>query len=154
MINSIWRNFSEMSSKECYAVLELRQRVFMLEQNCLYPDIDGKDFNAIHLLISEENTLCAYLRLFPPHTLQDSRFDEKSIVFGRVVVNPEYRSKQLGKLLMKNFLDYCNQYYPTSNIECSAQAYLKKFYASFGFVINSQDYDEDGIIHADMILKR
>lgn len=153
-MNIIWRTFSELRPKELYSILELRQRVFMLEQNCLYPDIDGKDVNAMHLLISEENTLCAYLRLFPPQILQDARFDANSLVFGRVVVNPDYRSSQLGKLLMKTLLDYCDLHFPSHAIECSAQAYLKKFYSSFGFVIHSQDYDEDGILHADMILRR
>lgn len=153
-MNIIWRNFPELTAKECYAILELRQRVFMLEQNCLYPDIDSKDFSAMHLLISQESTLCAYLRLFPPQALQDARFDSNSLVFGRVVVNPDYRSQQLGKLLMKTLLDYCDLHFPSHAIECSAQAYLKNFYGSFGFVINSQDYDEDGILHADMILRR
>lgn len=144
MINFKWYKFSQLSLEQLYIVLALRSSVFVVEQNCPYLDIDGKDIHALHLLGTEGDELVAYIRLFPPKDSHDS------VVFGRVVTAKSVRTKGFGKKLMGELLNFCEANYPGYTIECSAQHYLKKFYEGFGFKICSDVYDEDGIPHIDM----
>jgi ElaA protein len=143
MIAFKWSSFDDLNVKEIYEILALRSEVFVVEQNIIYQDPDGKDLNTLHLLGTEDDTLVAYLRLFPPT-------DGDYVVFGRVVTHKSARSKGYGKQLMRELLAYCQQHYPGIPIQCSAQEYLIKFYESFGFKICSDVYIEEGIAHIKM----
>lgn len=144
MIHLNWHRFSELTTEQLYAILSLRSKVFIVEQNCIYQDLDGKDEDALHLLGMEENVLVAYLRLFLP------KHSENKMIFGRVVTEKSARTKGYGKQLIKELLTYCEVYYPGISIQCSAQNYLIQFYEKFGFKISGDIYDEDGIPHIKM----
>lgn len=138
--------FDELKLPELYAILKLRELVFVLEQACLYPDIDGKDSIAYHVLLKEEGKLIAYARYFT----KGSVYPEHASI-GRVVVDPEYRGKELGKLLMKSLLEKVDSLYKNTSIQISAQTYLIDFYESYGFKIVSAEYLEDAIPHIRML---
>lgn len=144
MITFRWYQFSELTLEQLYAALALRADVFVLEQHCLYLDLDGKDLGCLHLLGMTGNKLAAYLRLFPPQGAS------KDLVFGRVVTARFARGKGYGKKLMEEMLRYCTANYPRLSIRCSAQLYLKQFYEDFGFTTSGDVYDEDGIPHIAM----
>lgn len=144
MINFTWCPFSELTVEQLYAMLMLRADVFVVDQNCAYLDPDGKDFFALHLLGMKNNTLIAYIRLFPP------KDDQKEIIFGRVVIAKSMRRKGHGKKLMQELLAYCDNHFPGIAIKCSAQHYLEKFYQGFGFKSEGEIYEEEGIPHVTM----
>lgn len=148
MITFSWYPFQQLSVDQLYAILMLRATVFVVEQNCVYLDPDGKDKEALHLLGVDNNELVAYIRLFPP------KHSENSLIFGRVVTASHTRKNGYGKKLMQALLSYCEQHFPGINIKCSAQHYLIKFYESFGFVAEGDVYDEDGIPHIAMQLTK
>ena len=145
MINFNWYEFSKLNAKQLYDVLALRADVFILEQNCAYLDPDGNDIHARHLLGMEEDSLVAYVRLFPPVA------NEIYIIFGRVVTARSARNKGYGKKLIQELLTYCEIHFPSINIKCSAQLYLQKFYEEFGFKVVGNTYEEDGIPHIAML---
>jgi len=122
--------------------------VFVVEQNCIYQDADGKDITALHLLGMENNTLVAYLRLFPP------TIENNFSVFGRVVTASIARNNGHGKKLIQEILHYCEENFSGITVKCSAQSYLKKFYESFGFQAIGEAYDEDGIPHVMMQMNK
>lgn len=136
--------FQELSVDQLYDVLKVRSEIFVVEQNCVYLDPDGKDKETLHLLGTVDNKIAAYLRIFPPTPTQNY------IVFGRVVTASFARKSGYGKQLLKAFMDYCDKEYPGVLIKCSAQYYLKKFYEGFGLVAYGDIYDEDGIPHIGM----
>lgn len=136
--------FKALSLVELYQILQLRSEVFVVEQNCVYQDIDGKDTKALHVLGMYEGVLVAYARLFKP----GDYFEQASI--GRVIVNPAYRDKKWGHDLMKEAIKGIEQNYGVTNITISAQLYLKRFYESHGFVQTSEMYLEDDIPHIEM----
>lgn len=144
MINFKWYSFSELTTQQLYELLVLRSDVFVVEQNCAYSDVDGKDQLALHLLGMEQNVLVSYLRLFPPTDV------ENNIIFGRLVTKKSARAKGHGKKLMQELLNYCNTNYPGIGIKCSAQNYLIGFYKGFGFIQYGELYEEDGIPHIEM----
>lgn len=144
MIEFNWYPFSALNGEQVYAMLSLRSRVFVVEQQCPYQDADGQDTNTVHLFGMEEGQLVAYLRLFPP---TDSK---PEVVFGRVVTAPEVRQKGYGKQLLQEMLSYCDWHFPDTTIQCSAQHYLLKFYQGFGFKEYGDIYEEDGIPHIAM----
>lgn len=145
MINFNWYTFSELTVQQLYAVLALRAEVFVVDQRCTHvADPDGEDFFALHLLGIENDSLVAYLRLFPPTDM------ENYIVFGRVVTARSVRKKGYGKKLMQELLNYCDTHFPKVSIQCSAQYYLLKFYESFGFKAFGEVYEEVGIPHIAM----
>lgn len=144
MITFSFKKFDELTNHELYNILALRSEVFVVEQNCIYQDVDGKDIAAIHLLGIENNILLAYLRIFPP------TFENNFIVFGRVVTASIARKNGHGKKLLQGMLNYCKENFQNITIKCSAQLYLKKFYESFGFQTIGEAYDEDGIPHIMM----
>lgn len=145
MINFNWYTFSTLTTKQLYAVLALRSDIFVVEQHCPYLDPDGKDIFALHLLgIASDDSLVAYLRLFPPTDI------ENYLVFGRVVTARSARSKGYGKKLIQELLTYCDDNFPGISIKCSAQYYLKQFYENFGFKVCGKVYEEDGIPHIAM----
>ncbi|WP_026302459.1 GNAT family N-acetyltransferase [Psychroflexus tropicus] len=139
-------SFSELTPHQIYDMLQLRSEVFVVEQDCVYQDIDGHDDKAYHVMFYEEDLLIAYTRILPP----GAYFDELSI--GRVIVKQSHRRKQLGLQLMKSTIDYALELHPNSVIKISAQQYLINFYESLGFIIFGEGYLEDGIPHIGMKL--
>ena len=138
------KRFNELSTAELYYLLQLRSEVFVVEQNCVYQDIDGKDEKAIHVLGYYNNELVAYSRIFN----KGYYFDEASI--GRVIVSPKYRDKKFGHDLMRVSMNAIKENFNETAITISAQEYLKKFYESHGFIQTSEMYLEDDIPHIQM----
>ncbi|WP_053236232.1 GNAT family N-acetyltransferase [Sandaracinus amylolyticus] len=136
--------WDQLSAHALYEALALRQRVFVVEQDCVYLDADGKDRIARHLFAWEGAQLVAYARLLP----EGARFAERSI--GRVVVAPEARGRGLARTLMERAIASIREAHGPVPIALSAQAHLERFYASLGFARTSAVYDEDGIPHVDM----
>ncbi len=138
--------FEQLLPAELYAILRLRSQVFVVEQNCVFLDMDDRDQQSHHLMGWHGNILYAYTRLVP----QGISYDEPSI--GRVVTAQEARGTGIGRLLMQESISYVDLLYNKQPIRIGAQLYLKKFYESFGFIQASDIYDEDGIDHIKMIL--
>lgn len=149
MITWQWQTFEELGPHSLYAVLALRQRVFVLEQQCLYADMDGHDQAAMHLLgwqtVDGERQLAAYLRVLAP----GAKYVEMSL--GRVLTAPEARTTGAGKQLLLEGIARAVRLHAGHAIRIGAQQYLERFYQSFGFVTVSAPYDEDGIQHIDML---
>jgi len=137
--------FDELSGPQLYAILKLRQDVFVVEQTCIYQDIDDKDQFASHVQGFCDGKLVAYSRILGPNT----RFNDPSI--GRVIVDPLQRSKGMGYRLMTESMSSCREKYPKNKIRISAQLHLEQFYGKLGFKTCSDVYDEDGIEHVEMI---
>lgn len=144
-----WVRFEELRPDELYAVVRLREAVFIVEQACAYPDADGRDPVAWHLLgwlgTGKDKQLVAYARLFGP----GARYREASI--GRIVTAPEVRGSGFGRALMAEGLRRMNSLAPGQPIRIAAQIRLEKFYSGYGFTTASEPYEEDGIIHVDML---
>ncbi len=143
-----WTAFENLSVAALHAALQLRAAVFVVEQNCVYHDVDGLDPSAWHLLgwsRSEPEHLVAYLRVVFP----GARFEEVSI--GRVVTHPGWRGRQLGRELMQQGIRHTLSEYAGSAIRISAQQHLSGFYASLGFEVCSPPYREDDIPHVQMV---
>jgi ElaA protein len=145
-MNLEWKikRFEALSIKELYDLLQLRSEVFVVEQNCVYQDIDNKDQKALHLIGEDNGQIVAYARLFKPNDY----FEQASI--GRVVVKPTYRDKKLGHILMREAIYFMKSQLDATKITISAQLYLKKFYESHGFIQTSEMYLEDDIPHIEM----
>ena len=145
-MNIAWKTkrFETLSTQELYDLLQLRSEVFVVEQNCVYQDIDGKDQKAWHLIGEDNGQTVAYARLFKPKDY----FDEASV--GRVVVKQSYRDKKLGHILMREAILEIKKHFNETKITISAQLYLKKFYESHGFIQSSETYLEDDIPHIEM----
>lgn len=144
------KSFSHLGVNALYDALKLRSDVFVVEQTCIYPDLDNKDkaHGAYHLLGYEDDKLIAYARLLPP------KVSYNNLSFGRVAICSEYRNKGFGKDLMQQILKQCELLWPSQNIDIGAQVYLQKFYESFGFTPISEEYLEDDIAHIDMRLSK
>lgn len=142
------KTFQQLSTQDLYDLLHLRQEVFMLEQTCLYPDIDYKDQRALHLLGYQANQLVAYSRLF---ALGDY-FDD-GCSFGRIVSSPKVRGQGLGKQLVAENLKVIKKHWPNTPCKISAQSYLQRFYEGFGFEREGDEYLEDDIPHVAMWLR-
>lgn len=148
MINFITKSFEELSNKELYQLLQLRNEVFIVEQTCPYPDLDNKDYKSLHVLGIEGDQVVAYARLLP----QGISYDETSL--GRVVTSAAVRKKGYGKLLMYYAISETLKQFNTNEIVISAQYYLEKFYSDLGFKSEGEVYMEDDIPHIQMRLKR
>lgn len=139
--------FSELSLEELYAIMALRQEVFIVEQNCPFLDADGKDNLALHLMIfDEDKNLVAYTRLFDKDV-----YYEGYTSIGRVVTSPKARGGGLGRVLMQQSIEKVLALFGQAPIKIGAQKYLEKFYQSLGFELTGNDYIEDGIPHTYMI---
>ena len=146
-IQWLLKKFDELSPYELYAILQLRNEVFVVEQNCVFQDADDKDQNSMHLMGFDNKRLIAYTRLVPAGEIH------KECSIGRVVTSPSVRSKGIGKELMEQSITTVYHLFGKQNIKIGAQVYLKKFYESFGFEQVSDIYLEDGIEHIYMVKK-
>ncbi|MDM7849794.1 GNAT family N-acetyltransferase [Pseudochrobactrum kiredjianiae] len=142
---SLWHEIDDLTPRALYAMLKLRMDVFIVEQNCAFAEIDGKDIGAFHLRILDGEELAACLRVLPPEKAAP-------VKIGRVVVAPNYRGYKLGQRLMQEAVDFAQARFPGQPIELGGQSHLQKFYGSFGFVAISEEYLEDNIPHIDMRL--
>lgn len=145
MITWVTKTFEELTPGELYAILRLRSEVFVVEQNCVFLDMDNKDQSCHHLMGWQDEKLVAYTRLVPPGI----SYNEPSI--GRVVTSPALRGSGAGKLLMEKSIAETERLFGKVSVRIGAQFYLRKFYTSLGFEQSSEVYDEDGIDHIEMI---
>jgi ElaA protein len=139
------KKFEALTPFELYAILQLRNEVFVVEQNCVFQDADDKDQASWHLMGMQDDKLVAYTRLVPPGV----SYAEPSI--GRVVTSPQVRGMGIGKELMQRSIDECYRLFGEQPIKIGAQYYLKQFYGSLGFAQVSEIYLEDGIEHIYML---
>ena len=153
MIEWQWKQFKNLNTDELHEIFQVRQQVFVVEQNCVYQDVDGLDQYAWHLLgyQTAENSgsrqLVAYCRVvYPAH-----KYQEPSI--GRLLTVESVRKTGLGKQLLSVALINTEKEYPYKAVKISAQLYLQNFYSQFGFENVSSPYDEDGIPHIEMLRK-
>ena len=146
MTNLHWtyKAFNELSTVELYKILQLRSEVFVVEQSCVYQDVDDKDMKSHHLSAWDNDVLVAYCRILPPGI----SFKDASI--GRVLTAKNYRKTGAGRELMQRGITAALKQYGCSQITIGAQLYLKIFYGSLGFEQISEMYLEDGIPHIDM----
>ena len=140
-----WRRFNDLDNRQLYDMLRLRQEVFILEQNCLYADIDGEDHHHWHLLAYNAEQFTGYLRVIPAE-----HHPSGCVAIGRVVIPMKFRGAGLASPLMKQALDFCDSKYSQQVIFLSAQQYLHDFYKKLGFTAVGEVYLEDGIPHIDM----
>lgn len=146
-ITTEWRRFDELTAGELYELLRFRQSIFVVEQASAYPDLDGLDQSAWHLLAWLETELIGCLRLTatagPPSMGR----------IGRVAVSPSLRRGGLGRILMEKALLLCRERFPLQAIALGAQVPLVPFYESFGFATTSEPYDDFGVAHVEMVLR-
>lgn len=143
-MKTVIKRFEDLKLKELYEILRLRVDVFVVEQECPYPEIDGKDIDSIHLYLEEEDEIAAYMRILP----KGLSYETASL--GRVIVKENHRGKKLGNLLLEEGLRYIDNVMKEDVITIGAQEYLQGFYEAFGFEKISPMYLEDGIKHIDM----
>ena len=148
MLSIVVKSFEELSKLELYKILRLRAEVFIVEQNCVYQDIDNKDQKAHHVILLKDECIIGYTRIFNP----GDYFNEASI--GRVVISEKERHNNYGSELMKTSISFIHNQLQEQVIKISAQCYLEKFYKGFGFISKGESYLEDGIPHVAMILKQ
>mgnify|MGYP000539209203 CR=1 FL=1 len=140
--------FDQLTPQQLYTALQLRQQVFVIEQDCLYPDLDNKDQQAIHMLCWEDGKLLAYQRCLAPGTA----WPESAL--GRIVVRAQSRGRQLGRELVERGIRHNLGRWPEQDIRINAQAYLREFYADLGFSADGDVFGEDGIPHIQMVYAR
>ena len=145
MLEIVVKEFSELNTIELYGLLQLRSQIFVVEQNCVYQDLDGKDIKALHVVGFKKEKVVAYTRIFKP----GDYFDHASI--GRVTVAADQRSYGYGKDIMKASIAAVQNNFNTAQIKISAQTYLLKFYEELGFKSIGDTYLEDGIPHIAMV---
>ena len=146
-MNWVLKKFSDLTLDEFHNILQLRIQVFVVEQDCPYPELDGRDKMAYHFFAFAENNpsqIIAYTRIFKPGDYY------KEAAIGRVVVHPDFRKDGLGYELMLKTIAQTEALFQTKNIKIGAQTYLKFFYESLGFKKKGKDYIEDGIPHIYM----
>ena len=146
-MQTIIKKWDDLSKEEVEKIFSLRSEVFIVEQECPYQDVDGRDAEADHLLLYENNILFGYTRIFPKNTY----FKEAS--FGRAVVKKKDRGEGYGHLIVDKALEHLKTN-KQSPIKISAQSYLKDFYSSHGFIAKGEEYLEDGIPHTAMYIER
>jgi len=145
VINWRFAPFDELAPREAHDMFQLRSAVFVVEQNCVFLDLDGVDPQCWHLLGYKDAELVACARFVPPGV----KFAEPSI--GRVITAGGVRRTGLGRVLMAEAMRRAAKLWPGRDIRIGAQAHLEKFYNEFGFVKASEPYDEDGILHIEML---
>jgi len=147
-MNFICVPFNQLSSLDVYKVLQLRSEIFVVEQACIYQDIDGKDTHAEthHVMLHSNDKLIAYARLLP----KGLSYESPSI--GRILISQSARGENLGRKLVSHCIEQTLALWPNCQITIGAQSHLSRFYQAFGFSEMSEHYLEDGIQHVDMIL--
>ncbi len=140
------KHFDDLSKRTFHDMIQLREKVFVVEQDCPYLDVDGEDLQAFHLLGLQEGKVLATARIFPPN-------DEGFVIVGRICTDPDLRGKGVGKTLVKESLNFCESKWTHVAIKISAQCYLIQFYESFGFRVIGEEYLEDNIPHISMIIE-
>jgi ElaA protein len=143
LLRQLWGPWAELSRDELYAILALRQQVFVVEQHCVYLDADGRDPDAWHLRWQEGPALLAYLRAFSPDEAGEARI-------GRVITAPAVRGTGLGRPLMQAGLDAVFSTFGPCPVRIEAQSHLAAYYGSLGFEIVGEEYLDDGIPHLPM----
>ena len=141
-----WHHFEQLSNHQLYDLLKIRQDVFIVEQQCIYPDIDGLDVNCLHLVGYDKEQLVAYLRLIPADFHHSG-----NIALGRIISLASMRGLGIGKMMMQQTMTYITEHFPSQPVQLSAQFHLLNFYQNYGFSSISEPYDEDGIRHIDML---
>ncbi|MEX0721359.1 MAG: GNAT family N-acetyltransferase [Balneolaceae bacterium] len=142
-METIFADFKNLTASQVENVFSLRQQVFIIEQTCIYKDIDGEDQKAKHLLLYKKGILAAYLRMFVPGV----KFPHQASL-GRIVVDPRFRGTGIGVALIKKGIEFCEG----ASVRIEAQAQLKKYYHQFGFKEEGEVYVVDGIDHLQMTL--
>ena len=143
-----FKHFNKLSLSELYDILQLRADIFVVEQDCVYNDLDGLDKDAVHMFLKEGKEIVAYTRLLKPGT----RFSDYSI--GRVVVKQPKRGTGTGIRMMEEAKKFILNSWGATRIQVSAQKYLQKFYEDLGFKVITEEYLEDGIPHVGMLFKK
>src|SRR5215469_9304174 len=144
-----WHRWDELSTAALYELLEFRQAIFVVEQASPYPDLDGRDSEARHLTARRDGVLIGYLRL-----IASSEDDRKLVRIGRVSVAVDDRGHGRARLMMDEALRLAGELYPQNDIQIGAQTYLESFYQSFGFTPSSSPYEDFGVPHIDLVLRR
>lgn len=139
------KNFHELTLEELYSILKLRVDIFVVEQNCPYPELDDEDQKSIHLFYKDGENVITYIRVTPTQA--------GNIRIGRVVTHKDFRGKALSTKLMKATMEFIHENHSSKKIMLSAQEHLQQFYTKFGFTPVSEMYLEDGIPHIDMEFK-
>lgn len=149
MSNMIWKikSFEELTTPELYEIIKARINVFVIEQNCPYPDLDDYDQQALHLWAEQDKNILAYCRIFD----KGIKYPETSI--GRVLTTENGRGKSLGKQLIQYAVETIENRFHTREVRISAQDYLLRFYSGFGFEDTGKKYLEDNIPHTEMFRK-
>lgn len=148
------RQFDQLTAHELYKLMRLRVDVFVVEQQCPYPELDGQDLlgNTAHLFAKTDQQPVAYARVLAPYHTPDKAagWSAPAVHIGRVVVAPEYRGQGLATQLMRRALFYCTEHFAQYDQALAAQVEVEAFYAALGFSVCSEPYLEDGIPHIDM----
>ena len=139
-----WSTLNEITGVEFYQIAKLRQEIFIIEQSCIFADLDDLDPVTHHLLVTQNNNLIAYLRVLPPDSAEDP------VYFSRVLTARDYRKQGLGDQLIKEAIRYIHEKFSKHEIVISAQTYMEAFYNKFGFERIGTPYTEDGIPHIAM----
>lgn len=134
------KNFNELNLDELYEILQIRSAVFVVEQTCVYQDIDGIDRNSTHIYVKEDNVIVGYLRLF-------LREDDR-VQIGRVLTTK--RNEGYGAIVMEKAMEVIKECYPDKEVYLEAQTYAIDFYRKFGLEVCSEEFLEDGIPHVQM----
>jgi ElaA protein len=141
-VTTKWQRFDQLTADALYEILRFRQSIFVVEQASPYPDLDGLDQSAWHLLLRVDGALAGYARLIQP-----------PVRIGRIAVAGPLRRQGLGRRLMEEALNFCRKRYPEQNIVLAAQLDLASFYESFDFTVVSEPYDDFGVMHVEMSLR-
>ncbi|MFV0237337.1 MAG: GNAT family N-acetyltransferase [Flavobacteriales bacterium] len=142
------KSWEELTKKEFHDIIQLRETVFIVEQNCSYLDVDGKDEQSYHLFLYKQNQIVAYSRLIPKGISYDT-----GLSIGRVVVSPPFRRQQLAQNMMEIAIQHALELFKEDTIIISAQTYLLKFYTRLGFKPTGKEYLEDNLPHIKMVYK-
>jgi ElaA protein len=143
-VTTEWQRFEQLPADKLYELLRFRQRIFVVEQASPYPDLDGLDQGALHLLLRVKGELAGYLRLVPALP--------PLVRIGRVAVTADLRRRGFGRRLMEEALSFCRKHYSAQEIVLAAQLHLAPLYESFGFTVTSEPYDDFGVRHVEMSL--